>query len=212
MPVRKRQPRRGAGRPAGGSDDVVQAVLEAALQQLGARGYAGLSIDEVARVAGVNKTTVYRRWPTKSALILAALGTMASEEPAFEPGGDLRADLIAVLDNKARRLATPRGRAIGLALLNLDGDPEIIQALRARRFQLSTEIIQRAIDRGELLPTVDAGLISEMLLAPVVVRVLAYEQPASAHYIAALVDGVLAGFSPAARSAPRAGARRKKQP
>src|SRR5258707_2197699 len=72
MAGRKKKERR-TGRPKGGSDAIVRAVLEATLRQLGDRGFAGVSVDEVAKAAAVNKTSVYRRWPSRSALVLAAL-------------------------------------------------------------------------------------------------------------------------------------------
>src|SRR5580658_5504585 len=113
-------PRRGRGRPAGGSDAVVHAILRTTLEQLGRRGYAALSIDQVARAAEVNKTTIYRRWPTKEELVVAAVVACREAQPRFVPTGRLRDDLLSLLRAKARSVSTPRQCAISAALSTLD--------------------------------------------------------------------------------------------
>jgi AcrR family transcriptional regulator len=112
--------RRGRGRPAGGSDAVVHAILQTTLEQLGRRGYAALSIDQVAHAAEVNKTTIYRRWPTKGELVVAAVVAAREDQPRFIPMGRLRDDLLSLLRNKARTISTPRQRAISSAITTLD--------------------------------------------------------------------------------------------
>ena len=66
----------GAGPCPGRGAPVVHAVLEATLDELGLVGYGALSVEQVATRAGVNKTTVYRRWPTKAALVERADGCL----------------------------------------------------------------------------------------------------------------------------------------
>src|SRR3981081_3051256 len=99
MAARRTKEGRG-GRPKGGSDAIVRAVLEATLRQLGDRGFAGVSGDEIAKAAGVNKTSVYRRWPSRGALVLAALHTLRDHEPPPPQAGNLRENLIAMLSAK----------------------------------------------------------------------------------------------------------------
>lgn len=89
--------RRAQGRPQGGSEEIVRAILAATLEQLEAHGVVDLRVEEVARAAGVNKTSVYRRRPSKGDLVLAALGTLRDEEPRFVESGDLRRDLVDVI-------------------------------------------------------------------------------------------------------------------
>ena len=67
-------PARGRGRPR--SPEAEQAILNATLRMLGAKGVAGTTIEGVAADAGVGKTTIYRRWPTKTDLILAAISDL----------------------------------------------------------------------------------------------------------------------------------------
>src|SRR6185312_2142551 len=96
-------PRRTQGRPQGGSEEIVRAILDATLVQLEARGFAELRVDDVARAAGVNKTSVYRRWPSKAELVLAALRNRSEDEPTFVETGELRRDLFELLTVKAAK-------------------------------------------------------------------------------------------------------------
>ena len=62
-------------------------MLRTTLEVLGDRGYAGLRVEDVAAKAGVNKTTIYRRWPTRADLVIAALTALAAPPQAAETGG-----------------------------------------------------------------------------------------------------------------------------
>src|SRR5205085_4108016 len=81
-------------RVGGRSARVVAAVLQTTLEVLGQAGYNGLRIEDVALQAGVNKTTIYRRWPTRADLVIAALTTLAVPPTAIETGS-LESDLSA---------------------------------------------------------------------------------------------------------------------
>src|SRR6476620_6709836 len=81
-------------RTGGRSARVVSTVLRTTLEVLGHQGYAGLRVDEIAERAGVNKTTIYRRWPTRAHLVIAALTNLATPPVAVETG-HLESDLQA---------------------------------------------------------------------------------------------------------------------
>ncbi len=126
------EPKRGRGRPRReGADDE---ILTVALAMLREQGYGALTVDAVAERAGVAKTTVYRRWPSKGALVAAAIAPLAAEE-----SGDVLAETESLL-----RLVTPA-----------EGD--IIDVLRAilapRRERLRALVGQEEADRriGALL-------------------------------------------------------------
>ena len=71
-------------------------VLEVALEQLAAHGFERLSVPEVAAIAGLNKTSVYRRWPTKADLVREALAASMGHTAEALDSGDLRAALLAL--------------------------------------------------------------------------------------------------------------------
>ncbi len=196
--------RRARGRPAGGSDAIVDAILATTLTHLEAHGFDELSVEAIARAAGVNKTSVYRRWPSKADLVLAAVATVAAareDEPAFVESGDLRADLIRLLEAKARNLATPLGQNMGRALMALEGKVrrETNEAFLRERPSMRRAVLAHAIDRGELPPDTDADFLGELLTAPILRRILMRHEPVDVAYVARVVDHVLA----AARARPQ---------
>jgi AcrR family transcriptional regulator len=94
------------------SVQVVESVRAATLAEMARAGYAGMTVDGVAKAAGVNRTTIYRRWPSKAALLAAVveplLETYESDPATGSVRGDLLALLLMVRDNAAR----PEGRAM----------------------------------------------------------------------------------------------------
>jgi AcrR family transcriptional regulator len=200
----QKRTRRGRGRPEGGSDEIVRAVLRATLDQLGRRGFASLSVEAVAKAAGVNKTSVYRRWPTKAELVVAAVVARRDHEPRFEETGCLREDLVALLRYKARSVSTPRGREIAHALITLD-EPMVAaltRELRRRRYTVPRDVVEHAMARGELPPTTDAAFVTELLMAPIYYRALVLREPVPDELIERTVDHVLASLArPVARDA-----------
>lgn len=187
--VRRRQ-----GRPQGGSEEIVRAVLAATLKQLGERGLEGLNIEEIATSVGLNKTSVYRRWRTKRDLVLAALLARREQEPPFVESGDVEADLIRVIRAKIATLSTPLGRRISQVLMAFN-DPDamvITRALRQNRFLVPSTIISHAIARGELPAGLDPELLSELLLGPILFRRIIWNEPVRDVYIRRVVKQVLA--------------------
>jgi AcrR family transcriptional regulator len=202
MPTMGRAKRRRRGRPAGGSAALVGAILSATLDRLGCDGYANLSIDEVAQVAGVNKTTIYRRWPTKSDLVIAAIVASRTNAPPFRPTGHFRRDLIALLRSKARLVATPRQRAICYAINDLDPaiSDALVSELRRHRYTIPRDFVEHGIATGELPRGIDADVIAELLLAPIFHRSLVMCEPVPQSFIEQIVGIVLAGVRGSKRS------------
>src|SRR6185295_9319184 len=95
--ARKRRTGEHAARVGGRSERVVRDVLDASAKELARVGYAALRMDDVAAAAGVNKTTVYRRWPTKSDLVRATFESLAQGPIATPAMGSIREDLQSLL-------------------------------------------------------------------------------------------------------------------
>jgi AcrR family transcriptional regulator len=134
-----------------------QALLDAAWTELTERGYDDLTIDAVAVRAGTSRAVLYRRWPNKQELVVAALAHEAGKEVVVAPDtGSLRGDVIALLQqaNKVRvsmvaQLLTQLGgfyRQTGSSLADLRA------FVQGERDAFLEQAIQRAIDRGEIQP------------------------------------------------------------
>ena len=205
--AKTKAPRRGRGRPAGGSDTIGARDSTKTLDQLARRGYAALNIDEVARSAGVNKTTVYRRWATKGELVVAAVVACKESQPRFVPTGVLRDDLLALLRDKARAIATPRQRAMSAALNTLEPSisAALLKELRRRRFTVPRDVVEAAIARVISLPR-RIGLPDPAPAAPIFYRSLVLQETVPDELIVQTVDTVLAGARHAGNTARKTAA------
>lgn len=188
-------PRVGQQRPGGRAARVRAAVLEATAALLMEVGYDDLTVDEVARRAGVHKTTVYRRWPTKPELIADAVRDQSAEAvPIPDTGsllGDLRELAASVANNIASEGGARRTRSIVAAAASSDELATSVHAFWMHRLALCGPIIERAISRGELSADTDSDLVIETLVGPIWLRLLVTGEPIDSHFtnhIAALVD------------------------
>lgn len=174
---------------------VVESVLNATCEELNRVGYANLRIDEVAERARVNKTTIYRRWPTKAKLVSDTLDSRFQVERELPDTGSLRGDMLAYLNDMLERSRFPRWRGV-LTALSSRTDPEVeavAHKMYLRERQFRTSLVQRAIDRGDIPRNVDAELIGDMFSAPVLRRLLTFGEAIKPDYIEAVVDVTLSG-------------------
>ena len=186
-------------RPGGRSALVRAKVHQAVLDLLAEQGTAELSIPVVAQRAGVNPTSIYRRWRTREGLLAdVAMGHLEHDLPLPDTGS-LRGDLTAWAASAAADLARPEGRLFLLALItSIPSTPEA-QAERdqhlQRRMQALRQVTDRAAARGESPP--DPGTIADAVLGPLYRRALWGTLPADPAYASSLVDRLL---SPACRN------------
>jgi AcrR family transcriptional regulator len=173
----------------------VSAVLHATLEALAEVGYGALRLEAVAAAAGVNKTTVYRRWPTKAALVRDALVFEVEGSLTAPDLGDLRSDLRALARGLRALLATPRGQTLA-RMMYARVEPELQAMCNQMRegdtLQLKG-VIRRAVARGELPRGTDAELLLDLVLAPIQDWMLVIPERATDARIDALVDLVLRG-------------------
>jgi AcrR family transcriptional regulator len=153
---------------------VVRRVLDAALVELARSGYAGFRMHEVVCMAGVNKTTIYRRWPSRSTLVSALVDRMRKvvRESPLPDTGKLEDDLVEAF---ARRFTVGRkieGRAWA-RLLDERYSPEVGAILGDTVDERGGEwrsMVTRAIDRGEIPPGTDPQLLLHVVRAIVDAR------------------------------------------
>ncbi|MCL9794322.1 TetR/AcrR family transcriptional regulator, partial [Frankia sp. AgKG'84/4] len=188
---------RAPGRPRDPRCD--EAILDAALHELATAGFTRLSMEAVAAGAGVGKATVYRRWPTKDALIVDALDTLADEVEAVETGS-LRDDLVAWLNDLRRRnMQSLSGRIMPKLAAERTAHPELFATYSDRVLEPSrrwaADLLRRGVASGELAADVDVELVVDMLVGPVTYRqYMSGDHEVSGTRIARIVDVVLSGI------------------
>lgn len=164
------------GRPR--RTDVDGAVRVATARLVGERGYAGTTLDEIARVAGVAKTTLYRRWPSKADLVLDALAEVLGESPVPGRGEGLRSTVMWL----AGRISDPLVHRLLVGLVSeAVGDAGVRVALRRR-------IRQPFVER--VATTWDADGAAVDLAFDVVVGTLLHHAALAGRIDARVVDAV----------------------
>jgi AcrR family transcriptional regulator len=150
------RPRRGAVRRRRRGTALEQAVLRAAIDELLAAGYAGLTMDRVAERAGTNKSAIYRRWPSRAALAVAAYQQMAGGDQALPDTGTLRDDALELLRRANRVWSSPIGSVQRSLLAGVADDPQLLELIQERANDAGSAlwltVLGRAVARGEVRP------------------------------------------------------------
>jgi AcrR family transcriptional regulator len=133
-----------------------QAILRAAIDELVEAGYAGLTMERVARRAGTNKNAIYRRWPSRPALGVAAYRELAAGEQPLPDTGTLRGDVLELLRRASRRWSSPVGTVLRSLLAGVADDPELLALIQERASDAGSAlwltVLGRAVARGEARP------------------------------------------------------------
>jgi AcrR family transcriptional regulator len=157
---------------------VTDALLTATAELLAEEGFAGLSLEAVARRAGVGRPAIYRRFAGKPELVAAAVaGALPAMEPADGGGGDTRAELRAMVDRAFPRDATSYVALLGTLIAEHRRHPELIAAFRERvllpRRAIGRAVLERAVERGDLRADLDLEAALDLLAGPLLARVFA---------------------------------------
>ncbi len=135
-----------------------QAVLRAAIDELLDVGYAALTMDRVAARAGTNKNAIYRRWPSRAALAVAAYRQMAAGDLPLPDTGSLRDDVLELLRRANRAWSSPVGIVQRSLLAGVADDPELLSLIQERANDAGSAVwltvLGRAVARGEAKPEV----------------------------------------------------------
>lgn len=152
-----------AGRPRDPAVD--QRVAESAIALFGDEGWAGFSVEAVARRSGVGKASIYLRWPTKQDLLLEALRRHVSGVTAVE-NGNVRDDLTELAVQLVRHHLGNAGRAAFRIMLEADRIPGVAEHwedIRESQIRAARGIVRRAIERGELPEETSVTLLLDTL-------------------------------------------------
>jgi AcrR family transcriptional regulator len=188
---------RAPGRPR--SDTARRAILDATRELLIEGGFTRLRLEHVAARAGVGKTTIYRRWPSKEALTLDLVLELAAPHLEIADVGDTRSELLAATRNSLESItASPFGPVIRAMLSQIAGNPVIGDPFRAsvvaRRRAEIRNVIERGIARGDLRPDADPTIATELLVGPVYFR-LVFGGPLDDAFARRIADNVFRAFA-----------------
>jgi AcrR family transcriptional regulator len=190
---------RAPGRPR--DPQVDRAILTATLELLGEDGFDGLSIEAVAARAGVGKTTVYRRWPSKIPLVVDALTAMKAPTVSAVPDDmPTREALVRAMSGFTKPHEGSAARVLAGLVDAMSRNEELADAVRtvlvAERERGLVAVIERGKARGEIRSDVDARVMVDLLGGPVVLRRLITGQPVNQRLAHTIVDLVLDGAAP----------------
>ncbi len=177
-------------------------ILDAAFQTIVDRATTDITIDEVATAAGVDRTTVYRRWSTAGDLVKTVVATRAAASLPIPETGELRSDLILLGRRIRATVSSPLGRALFGPGRASDPDLEPIRdAFWRQRFDDAATIIDAAVKREDCPRPVDTEQVIEYLVGPITFRLSERRRPYDDLDLERLADVVLDALDavPAAR-------------
>ncbi|SRR5271166_1320605 len=190
--------KRAPGRPR--SEEARSAILRSTLQLLGKNGFSDLTIEDISAHAGVGKTTVYRWWPNKAALIADAFASSTTQKLHFPDTGSLRTDMSQQMCQLVRVFRSRRGRIVSAILAAGQSDREVIAAFRERflkpRRREAYATLRRGIARGELRKGMDLDLLLDSLYGPIYMRFLIRHDSLTPGFVNHLCELVLGGALP----------------
>lgn len=151
--------------------EITAAITEAVLDELAEQGYSRLSMEAVAKRAGVGKSALYRRWASKQAMALAVIAEFSVAKATFPDTGTLRGDIRASLDALMDWLTHPRfSRILPDLVAEMARDQDLAGLVESMtggpRREQGAAMFRRAIERGDLDPGTDIELALDLLAAP----------------------------------------------
>ncbi|MDQ0990548.1 AcrR family transcriptional regulator [Streptomyces sp. V3I7] len=167
---------------------------------------AELSIERIARTAGVGKATIYRRWSGKEELFCDVLRAAEPPDPVL-PGTSVRDDLVVILDAmRERGLLNRSSMMMHNVYAQMKSSPKLWAAYEATviapRRQLGYDVLRRGLSRGELRDDLDIDLINDIVVGPMIVRAFMRPDAGLPEGLAEqIVDTVLDGLRPRAATA-----------
>lgn len=189
------------GRPR--SEAVERSILEGVMKLLEEGVPLGeVSIERVARTAGVGKATIYRRWSGKEELFVDVLRAAEPPDPEL-PGTSMRDDLVVLLESlRLRALANRSSAILHNVYVQMKSSPKLWSAYHATviqpRRRMGEEVLRRGQENGELRADTDIELLYDMFVGPMLVRTVMHPDSALPEDLAErIVDRALEGLRPA---------------
>lgn len=173
-------------------------ILDATLEVLADVGFAGLTMDLVAHTAHAGKATLYRRWTSKSELILDAVGRLKRTQVDVEhlpDTGTLRGDLVALFKEQSADEAERRIRAVAGVVSLISHDRSFSDSAHATLVEPWADahfvLMRRALDRGEIPATADIQTVCQVAPTMAAYRALVQRKPFDLEFLVSMIDGVI---------------------
>ncbi|MDQ1425221.1 MAG: hypothetical protein QOD72_2719, partial [Acidimicrobiaceae bacterium] len=168
-----------------------QCILQATVQLMAERGVPAVSIEAIAERSGVAKTTIYRHWPTREALVTDAWMSVGFPEPKTAPPADLDERVAQIAQAVGTRISTPPMSVLLPDLLAAaERDPKMREMkdglLRTRRRPIF-DALQEAAQSGALPPDIDVELLVALIVGPIYYRRLILQQPVTNEFVERVV-------------------------
>ena len=183
---------RSPGRPR--SESARRAILGATAELIERSGYGRVTMESIARRAGVSKQTVYRWWPTKAAILLEALNEGAAAISPLRDTGSFETDLRTFLRSTVAG-AGRNGRLLAALMAEAQFDEDLAEAFRtgflARRREILRELLDRGRGSGELAATAELDFLVELVFGMLWYRILAQNRPLNRAFADRLTHSVL---------------------
>jgi AcrR family transcriptional regulator len=181
-----------APNPERRSERARHAILTAAIELCLEQGFAKVTMEGIARQAGVGKQTIYRWWPSKAAVLQEALNERIGGQTDFPDTGDIRADLRTQM-NGVVKLFRSEGFVPYVGLIAAaQSDPELAKSLFVSivepRVRACRERLERAQEQGEVREGVDLEVAVEILYGPLYYRLLLHPRPPSTDQVKAILE------------------------
>ncbi|CAM5689624.1 MULTISPECIES: TetR/AcrR family transcriptional regulator [Streptomyces] len=188
---------RGRGRPR--EERVTGAVLTAVVDLVTEQGIGAVTMDAVATRAGVSKPAIYRRWPTKQDLIIAAAETRLGVLSVPDLG-DFRAELRLVLTARLEAYRLPGSDRLIAGLIGVAAEAGAARGQYAEYTERITSetrrILERGMVRGDVDPDTDVRAAATLVAAPLIFRLIGEQEMPDARFVETLVELVARAVGP----------------
>lgn len=181
------------------SNESEKAILTATLQLLKIKPLRDISIEAIAREAGVGKMTIYKWWPSKAYVALDAFWKTISKILVVPDTGNTERDLVELLRSTMSFYSSSTGRIFGQFLAEAQSDPEFAAIFRERflkpRREATWKVLDRAMQRGEINRTLDREVVLDLIFGPMVFRLMAGHGPLNKTEATMMISTLLRGIS-----------------
>ncbi|MGH9547006.1 MAG: TetR/AcrR family transcriptional regulator [Terriglobales bacterium] len=184
------------GRPR--SERLQRAILKAAIDLVLKFGFPAVSLESIAARAGVGKTTIYRRWPNKAAVVMDAFMLRVGSETLFPTVEKVTDSIRLQMRTMAKAFRGKDGALVKALLAEAQFDPELATAFRERwtlpRRKMALGVFQEAVRQGVMRPDIDPEATIDLLYAPIYYRLQMGTGPLTDAYVDGIFDHAMRGL------------------